>query len=156
MCVLLAVGCLGPTRADADRANSLADDPIFDALSQQWEPTQDVSVIPAVEPPNNGGTGLVSQAYVRPDPFVDDAELGFAARALEQAGWVAVTVDCDNMQVRGFKNDGHGRVRVTIRLSDHLPTEDIWAQILVSPLSEESEEFLEVLDRPGDKGCLAT
>lgn len=153
---LLLVGCIGPTQGDVDRANNLTNDPVFGELGRQWEASGELSVIPAQDPPNNGGTGLISQAYVRPDPFVSEAEFTSAAQVLERTGWLGVTIDCDNMQVRGVKDDGHGPVYLTVVLSDQVPSGNIRASIRAASLAEESEEFRDVLDRPGDKSCLTT
>jgi len=157
--LLVVGGCSATSRADVERAEALAQDPIFERTAEMWSPTTDVVVLPGGQPPAEGLSSIYQQFDLG---AVDDpiGEVLAMSTILGDSGWFDLVANCDRFSERsvlslsGRKEDDIGYVSARLRLfvpgssAEWIARVEITATLVTDPLTE-------VSPRDRDLSCLS-
>lgn len=157
---LVVVGaCSATSRADVERAEALAQDPIFERTAEMWSPTTDIVVQPGMPAPASGASVIYQHFDLG---AVDDptAEMLALSVILEESGWFDLGANCDYLDeqsilsLSGRKEDDIGYVTARLMLfvpspsADWIARVEITATLVTDPLTE-------VSPRDRDLSCLS-
>ncbi len=118
LCLVTAVAssCATADEADVRRTNALAEDPLFDAVAQEWEPVGEMVKRPGRPAPATPFNSVM-QMYHRSDT-PDIETLTWIVQVMTDSGWSDLFVNCDARGVSGRRLDDFGPVSAAVRLSD--------------------------------------
>ncbi len=110
----VVAGCSPADEADVRRTNALAQDPLFDALAQEWEPTSDMRLRPGQPAPATPFNSVLQIYRVSDAPDIET--LTWIAQTMTDSGWSDLFANCEARGVSGRRLDDFGPVAASVQL----------------------------------------
>jgi len=134
--VLVALGgCSGTSQADVERAEALAQDPIFERTAEMWSPTTDIVVRPGVSLPASASASSIYQLFELGPTRDPTAEMLAMSVILDETGWFDLVANCDDSDegsiliLSGQKEDEIGYVFARVRLTEEDSSTELIARV---------------------------